>query len=67
MERGNPTEARQMFQRAYALDNGESDSIRDNLRLALEKSETSDKTVPQKAEYKVVQRGNADFLIRKNP
>ena len=67
MERGKTAEAQLVFQKAYALDNGESDSIRDNLRLALEKSETSDKTVPQKAEYKVVQRGNADFLIRKNP
>ena len=66
MERGKVTEAGQMFHRAYALDNGESDSIRDNLRLALEKSANPDKTVAQNYEYKVVQRGNADFLIRKN-
>ena len=30
-----------MFRKAYALDNGESDSIRDNLRLALAKTEKS--------------------------
>ena len=31
MERGKTAEAVQVFQRAYALDNGESDAIRDNL------------------------------------
>lgn len=67
MERGNTLEAEQMFQRAYALDNGESDSIRDNLRLALAKSENPDKTVPQNEEYKLVQRGSGDVLLRKNP
>jgi tetratricopeptide (TPR) repeat protein len=67
MERGKTAEAEQIFRKAYALDNGESDSIRDNLRLALAKSENPDNTGGQNNEYKLVQRGDSDFLIRKTP
>ena len=66
MERGKTAEAEQVFRKAYALDNGESDAIRDNLRLALAKSENPAKTVADKEEYKLVQRGEADFLLREN-
>ena len=66
MERGKTNEAEQIFRKAFALDNGESDSIRDNLRLALAKSENSDTTVPQNNEYKLVQRGSGDYLLRTN-
>lgn len=67
MEQGNVAEAAQVFRHAYALDNGESDSIRDNLRLALAKNENPvyDETIEQ--DYKVVRRGTSDFLIRKIP
>lgn len=68
MEKGEIAEAEQMLRRAYALDNGESDSIRDNLRLALEKSEKADyaeEQQEQEQEYKLVRRGSSDFLIRK--
>lgn len=37
MERGKTGEAAEAFRRAYATDNGNSDQIRDNLRLALAK------------------------------
>ena len=67
MERGKNTEARQIFQRAYAMDDGQSDSIRDNLRLALSKSENSGIGPDQSNDYKVVRRGTADYLIRKTP
>ena len=67
MERGKTDEARQIFRRAYAMDNGQSDSIRDNLRLALSKSENSDISLNAYNEYKVVRRGTADYLIRKTP
>ncbi|WP_363319801.1 tetratricopeptide repeat protein [Roseovarius sp.] len=60
-------EAEQVFRRAYALDNGESDSIRDNLRLALAKSENSDYGEEQEQDYKLVRRGTGDYLIRKIP
>ena len=66
MESGKTTEAQQIFRKAFALDNGESDAIRDNLRLALAKSENSANTIEEKQEYKLVQRGSGDFLLRKN-
>lgn len=66
MEAGKTTEAEQVFRKAFALDNGESDAIRDNLRLALAKTENSDNTVEEKQEYKLVQRGSGDFLLRKD-
>jgi Flp pilus assembly protein TadD len=39
MEQGNYGEARLMFQQAFALDSGQTDSIRENLKLAIAKSE----------------------------
>lgn len=41
MERGEWGEARQVFRRAFALDSGETDSIRENLRLAIARMENS--------------------------
>lgn len=67
LEQGEFGEAEQIFRKAYALDNGESDSIRDNLRLALAKSENIGHSDGQNQEYKVVRRGSSDYLIRKTP
>lgn len=67
MERGKIGEAQQIFQKAYALDNGQSDSIRENLRLALSKSENSDNNDGQNEDYKLVRRGTGHFVIRKTP
>lgn len=67
METGEIGEATQVFRKAYALDNGESDSIRDNLRLALAKIENDDNNTGQNQDYKLVRRGSSDFLIRKTP
>lgn len=39
MERGKAGEARLVFQQAYGLDSGETDSIRENLRLAIARTE----------------------------
>lgn len=64
MERGKNADATQIFRKAFALDNGESVSIRDNLRLALEKSENSGTSSDNVDEYKLVRRGSADYLIR---
>ena len=61
MEQGETAEA------AQAIDNGESDSIRDNLRLALAKAENPVYDQPEEQDYKVVRRGSSDFLIRKIP
>ncbi|MET4101065.1 Flp pilus assembly protein TadD [Roseovarius sp. MBR-78] len=67
VEKGEYAEAEQMLRRAYALDSGESDAIRDNLRLALAKSQNSGYAEPEEQEYKVVRRGGGKFLLRKIP
>ncbi|WP_113911837.1 tetratricopeptide repeat protein [Roseovarius dicentrarchi] len=67
MEQGEIAEAAQVFRRAYALDNGESDSIRDNLRLALAKQENSVYAEPETQDFKLVRRGSSDYLIRSIP
>lgn len=64
MERGQTAEAVQILRRAFALDDGESTLIRDNLRLALAKSENSDTVPVNESQYKLVRRGSSDFLIR---
>ncbi|MGC1503927.1 MAG: tetratricopeptide repeat protein [Sulfitobacter sp.] len=63
MERGKTVEAEQILRRAYAMDNGESDAIRDNLRLALAKSENPDSLEVDDDNYKLVRRGSGDYLI----
>ena len=65
MERGKTAEATQIFRKAFAIDNGRSDSIRDNLTIALAKLENVDYGDTQ--DYKLVRRGTSDFLIRKTP
>ena len=64
MERGKNAEATQIFRKAYALDNGQSDAIRDNLRLTLAKMENSVISEGIENNYKLVRRGSADYLIR---
>jgi hypothetical protein len=41
MENGKTGEARVYFQKAFALDSGETDSIRENLMLAIAQSEAN--------------------------
>ena len=67
MEMGEIAEATQIFRKAYALDNGESDSIRDNLRLALAKSQIPYYNDKEEQDYKLVRRGSGDYLVRKIP
>lgn len=70
LEQGQIAEAVQIFKRAYALDNGESDAIRDNLRLALEKFDSSphsDAQGTQNDSYKLVRQGGGSYAIRKTP
>ncbi|MGJ8611836.1 MAG: tetratricopeptide repeat protein [Octadecabacter sp.] len=64
MERGKEAEAAQVFRRAFATDNGNSDEIRDNLRLALAKLEDpSDTTVQENEPFQLVRRGTGDFVL----
>ncbi|GGH32020.1 Tetratricopeptide repeat-containing protein [Cribrihabitans marinus] len=67
MEKGEIPEATQVFRKAYALDNGESDAIRENLRLSLANLENPVNTEPTEKDYKVVQRSPGEFVIRKTP
>lgn len=67
IERGQAAEAEQVFRRAYAFSNGESDSIRDNLRLAMEKIENPGYDTQQEQDYNLVRRGTSDYVIRKIP
>jgi Flp pilus assembly protein TadD len=67
VEKGEFLEAEQMLRRAYALDNGESDTIRDNLRLALAKTQDSGYDTDTEQDYKVVRRGGGKYVLRKTP
>ncbi|MBE9639878.1 tetratricopeptide repeat protein [Salipiger mangrovisoli] len=66
IESGQTSEAAEIFRRAYALDNGESDAIRDNLRLALAKRDDTGYDPAQNQDYRLVRRGSGDFLIRRD-
>lgn len=68
MERGQTAEAAQVFRRAFATDNGNSDQIRDNLRLALAKLENPTYTETQEDEpFQLVRRGTGDYVILQAP
>ena len=69
MERGKTAEAVQVFRKAFALDDGESTLIRDNLRKAIAKSENSVnlQSSEDDSQFKLVRRGSSDFLIRTAP
>lgn len=64
MERGKVAEAAEVFRRAFATDNGNSDQIRDNLALALAKLENPGYDFEQENEqFQLVRRGSGDYLI----
>jgi tetratricopeptide (TPR) repeat protein len=65
METGQFPEAARVFQTAYALDSGETDSIRENLRLALANIENPGYAPAQNA-YSLVWRGNGQYLLLTN-
>ena len=71
MERGKIAEARNVFQTAYALDSGDSDQIRDNLRLAIAKLERPRYDSPEANDnneaFQLVRRGNGRFLLLATP
>ncbi|KPU83915.1 hypothetical protein JI58_06810 [Marinosulfonomonas sp. PRT-SC04] len=68
MEPGKTGEAKLVFQTAYALDSGESDSIRDNLRLAIAKSEETAYIAPEDdVNFSLVRRGSGDYQLLSTP
>ncbi|WP_415183518.1 tetratricopeptide repeat protein [Phaeovulum sp.] len=63
MEQGHVAEAAKVFQTAYALDSGQSDDIRKNLRLALAKQQKPDYAEAEDKNFSLVRRGNGQYLL----
>ncbi len=63
MEKGDVAEAARVFKVAFALDNGNSPQIRENLRLALAKIENPAYSEANKADFALVRRGAGDYLL----
>ncbi|WP_052245168.1 tetratricopeptide repeat protein [Halocynthiibacter namhaensis] len=63
MERNKTAEAVLIFQRAYALDSGESDSIRDNLRGAIAKNDNLEYKDTDAGSFDLIGRGNGSYLL----
>lgn len=64
MERGQVAEASEVFRRAFAADNGNSDEIRDNLRLSLASLNALDDDKPMEINtFQLIRRGTGDFVL----
>ena len=66
MEQGKYGEAKAIFQQAFELDSGNSDSIRENLKLAIARSEKTVYGDPEAVEaprFNLVRRGEGDFVL----
>ena len=67
MERGKVGEARVVFQQAYALDSGQTDSIRENLKLAIARSENAVYSEvedgPEEPKYNLMRRGTGEYVL----
>ncbi len=63
MEQRKYAEAAQVFRRAFATDDGRSDSIRDNLRLALARSDQDGYDGTNDETLSLVRRGRGDYLL----
>ncbi len=67
MEMGEDGEARRVFRNAYALDDGNSDEIRENLRLAIAKAENTEYAESNENKFELVRRGNGRYLLLRTP
>ena len=67
METGRIGEARLTFQTAYALDSARSDLIRENLRLAIAKTDEPGYSAPNDNNLRLVRRGQGQFLLLSTP
>lgn len=63
MERGKYPEAARVFKTAFALDSGQSDSIRRNLTLALAKMKKPGYSAPQDRQFTLVRKGVGEYLL----
>lgn len=67
MEKQEWGEARRVFQNAFALDSGRSDEIRENLRLAIAKSENPGYAEVEANNLSLVRRGSGRYLLLSAP
>ena len=65
MERGKVGEAKIIFQQAYALDSGQSDSIRENLKRAIAMTEANVYSGPEEdqGEFQLVRREKGRYVL----
>jgi Flp pilus assembly protein TadD len=66
MERGKIGEARAVFQRAFAQDSGQTDSIRENLKLAIAQSEASvydPDRIEEEGGFKLMRREKGKYVL----
>ena len=64
MEEGKIGEAERVFHTAYALDSGESVEIRENLRLAIAKLDSSRYDEPEdNSTFALVRRGQSEYVL----
>lgn len=64
MDTGRIGEARATFQQAFALDSGQTDAIRENLKRAIAESEGAVYDEPEeKPTYKLVRRQRGEFVL----
>ena len=67
METGQTGEAARVFRIAFALDNGASPQISDNLRLALANLGDPGYTDPEDVEFSLVRRGSGEYVLLPAP
>jgi Flp pilus assembly protein TadD len=66
LEAGKLGEARAAFQRAYAIDSGKTESIRENLKQAIAASEKTiygDTNIAEKPSMSLVRRGQGSYVL----
>ncbi len=67
MEQGKTGEAKRVFEQAYAYDSGASDSIRENLRLAIARTEQNVYADESEANgFSLVRQGQGEYLLLTN-
>ena len=59
--------AHQAFRAAFALDNGKSEEIWQNLLLAIENKNNQENVQPDDINFRLVRRGNGRFLLLETP
>ena len=67
MEQGKYGEARVVFQQAFQVDSGQTDSIRENLKLAIARSESTvyskPEGGPEEPKYNLMRRGTGAYVL----